>query len=107
RTLTGQVRARSSRTGAVALGSNGQGPSTPDGRGAGFVPAGGGGGGFQGGGLGGAGSPLFPVGAGDCDQAFGLDQRFGSFGGATGFYQLITPNGTVCLASHETAAKEI
>ncbi|HWF35067.1 MAG TPA: HAMP domain-containing sensor histidine kinase [Solirubrobacteraceae bacterium] len=42
--------------------------------------------------------------AGDCDTGFGLDLRSGSFGGSTGFYELITPRGHTCLASRETRA---
>ncbi|HWF49668.1 MAG TPA: HAMP domain-containing sensor histidine kinase [Solirubrobacteraceae bacterium] len=48
-------------------------------------------------------TPLFPsrTNGGDCDNGFGLDLRNGSFGGATGFYELITPHGHTCLASSE------
>ncbi|HWF74735.1 MAG TPA: HAMP domain-containing sensor histidine kinase [Solirubrobacteraceae bacterium] len=49
-------------------------------------------------------APLFPqrTNSGDCDNGFGIDLRSGSFGGDTGFYELITPRGHVCLASQET-----
>jgi two-component system sensor histidine kinase MprB len=49
------------------------------------------------------GSPLFQAGSGDCDHGFGLDQRSGALGGATGYYELVTPNGTICLARGETS----
>jgi two-component system sensor histidine kinase MprB len=73
-----------------------------------FGPAiGGPGGGHAGGPTAADGGLLFPAGSGDCDRGFGLDQRSGSFGGPAGFYQLVTPSGAICLASHETTAKEI
>jgi len=48
--------------------------------------------------------PLFPrrTGLGDCDDGFGLDRRSASLGGPTGLYELVTPGGRPCLASHET-----
>jgi two-component system sensor histidine kinase MprB len=47
--------------------------------------------------------PLFaPTGAGDCDHGYGLDGRSGSFGGASGFFELVTPKGHICLARNET-----
>ncbi|MDQ6779304.1 MAG: HAMP domain-containing histidine kinase, partial [Actinomycetota bacterium] len=49
-------------------------------------------------------APLFPrrIHSSDCDNGFGLDLRSGSFGGPTGFYELITRRGHTCLASQET-----
>ncbi len=39
----------------------------------------------------------------DCDQGLGLDDaRGGAFGGAQGYVQLVSPKGTVCLATGET-----
>jgi two-component system sensor histidine kinase MprB len=40
----------------------------------------------------------------DCDQGLGLDDaRGGGFGGAQGYVQLVSPTGSVCLASRETS----
>jgi len=42
-------------------------------------------------------------GVNDCDHGLGLDNaRGGTFGGPSGFVQLVSPAGSVCLASHET-----
>ncbi len=42
-------------------------------------------------------------GVNDCDHGLGLDNaRGGTFGGPSGFVQLVSPTGSVCLASHET-----
>ncbi len=39
----------------------------------------------------------------DCDQGLGLDNaRGGGFGGPQGYVQLVSPSGSVCLASGET-----
>jgi two-component system sensor histidine kinase MprB len=111
--LTTQVLSPNSGPGSNPPQPNGQG----QGSGGGYAPGGSGGQGVsQGGGppRGGGGvvngsasatptTPLFPRrGSSDCDDGFGLDMRSGSFGGATGFYELITPSGHACLASQET-----
>jgi len=108
RTLTGQVLMTGPGTGAQVPGSSGPVPGSSGGGpggsgGQGLTPGGNG----QVGGSGfpsGAGvPPLFPAtGSGDCDQGFGLDQRSGSFGGAEGYFELVTPRGTTCLARGET-----
>jgi two-component system sensor histidine kinase MprB len=62
------------------------------------------------GGAGGAGGPntqgAAPNGAGggnDCDHGLGLDNvRGGGLGGPTGYVQLVSPGGSVCLASGES-----
>ncbi len=58
----------------------------------------GGGGGASAGGGGGAGF------GSDCDQGLGINAPAGpAFGGAPGFYQLVTTSGSVCLGTSETS----
>ena len=93
--------------GGAAPASSGPAPSAaaqPPGSGGGPFGFGGQGGGGQGGS---GGTPLFQAGSGDCDHGFGLDRRSGSFGGPTGFFELVTPSGTTCLASQESTGKTI
>ncbi|HEY5317631.1 MAG TPA: HAMP domain-containing sensor histidine kinase [Solirubrobacteraceae bacterium] len=110
RNLKDQVDPPASGPGSPAPGSNGQ----PVGSGGAYGP----GGPAQRPGPGGGGgpianpakgrAPLIPrTGARDCDRGFGLDDRGAGFGGPTGFFELITPTGTVCPASGETASREI
>jgi two-component system, OmpR family, sensor histidine kinase MprB len=62
---------------------------------------------FGGGGSGGQGGPGPPQGnssgGNDCDHRLGLDvARGGGLGGPSGYVQLVSPTGSVCLASGET-----
>jgi two-component system sensor histidine kinase MprB len=96
--LTNQVRG----SGPGGPGANGQthggiSPSGPSGPGGNVFSPG------SAGSAGGPNPPLFaPTGSGDCDRGFGLDRRSGSFGGPSGFFQLVTPAGHTCLARNET-----
>ena len=66
-------------------------------------PASGGQGGDSGFPSGAVGPPLFPAtGSGDCDHGFGLDRRRGGFGGAEGYFELVTHTGSTCLTRGET-----
>ena len=110
RNLTAQALMRSPGAGSQPPGYNGPGPGSS----AGGAPAGSGGQGVSPQGQGSGfrfpshGPPLFPAHrSGDCDRGFGLDNRSGSFGGPAGFFELVTPNGAICLASQEAAGKKI
>ena len=97
-TLNGQVLM--SGPGGLGPGGGGQAPSPGGGYGSGG-PAGQGSG-FAGGGGAQGRPPLIPAGSGDCSHAFGLDQSSGGFGGAEGYFELVTPSGSPCLGRGET-----
>jgi two-component system sensor histidine kinase MprB len=52
--------------------------------------------------------PLIPADAsGPCTRAFGEGQLAPRFGGPTGYFELITPHGTICRPKGESASKAI
>jgi two-component system, OmpR family, sensor histidine kinase MprB len=63
----------------------------------------GGGPGSGGGPAGGPGGAALDARSNDCDRGLGLDYSRGQgFGGAQGYVQLVSPNGSICLADGET-----